>query len=68
MSTLTDDLLKLSNQAIRKGKGQQRQIRILSSDKRVDIAVPHGSDDQLFHIASIGKLFTAVSALRLVEK
>jgi hypothetical protein len=38
------------------------------STQAISVSSPRGSEDQRFHIASIGKLFTAVALLRLVER
>lgn len=44
------------------------QIRVISPSSGLDYTFPHGSDDRPYHVASIGKVFTAVLVQILAER
>lgn len=69
MAPLHPDILQdFCRRTVAKHRQSTIQIKIVSGDHTVNVCEPANSDTQRFHIASIGKLFTAVIVLRLVER
>jgi D-alanyl-D-alanine carboxypeptidase len=65
---LTDKLEKLCRKAEAKNEGKPFQFLIHSDRHNLHFAYPDQSEKSVFHIASIGKLFTTVLLLQLVEE
>lgn len=69
MSPSLNDILQTHcDRVVKKHRKGPIQIVLTSPTQAIAVASPPGSADQRFHIASIGKLFTAVALLRLVER
>jgi len=64
---LTEKLEKLCRKAESKNEGKPFQFLIHSDRFNLHYAYPPKAENDVFHVASIGKLFTTVFLLRLVE-
>lgn len=65
---ITEVLRDHCRRAVEKHRKGSIQMALFSPTHNLEVSVPEGSSTQRFHIASIGKLFTAVALLRLVER
>jgi len=60
-------LSSLSQKTEAKNRKKPFQVLIHSDRHELHFSYPNGSENQIFHVASIGKLFTTVLTLKLVE-
>jgi D-alanyl-D-alanine carboxypeptidase len=62
-------LNEIINKIARKRRNQSPiQVHVSAPRNGIDYHSPYGKSDQPFHVASIGKVFTAVLILRMVER